>query len=241
MSNRYLSSVRRIGKKVKGPARAILMVLADHANESGFCFPSWWLIQQESGLGRSTVNFHLNGLKRAGLIDWEQRFHKNGLSSNGYSLNAHRIALLDRDRDEDDSRQGRGVARDRDGGSPPRGRRSINEASSESINEASKTKETPFANAKGEVDLDMGKNNRLSKEQQLEKLVRKKGRSYPTEQEFLEFLQSEQLEKIENCRSDLWEMLESHKWHQWKEKDFQWSPIHSWQKYVKALEAKMSY
>lgn len=109
------------------------------------------------------------------------------------------------------------------------------------LNESPTSKETPFANAKGEVDLDMRKSNRLSKDHQLEKLVRQKGKSYPTEQEFLEFLQSEKLEKIENCRPDLWEMLESHKWHQWKETDRQWSPIHSWQKYIKALEAKMSY
>lgn len=109
------------------------------------------------------------------------------------------------------------------------------------LNESPTSKETPFSSEKGEVDLDMGKNNRLSKDHQLEKLVRQKGKSYPTKKEFLEFLQSEGLEEIQDHRPNLWEMLESHKWHQWQKKDQQWSPIHSWQKYVKALEAKISY
>lgn len=139
MSNTHLAIVREI-KDVKGPARAVLMVLADHADEEGNSFPSWATIQREAGFKRSAVHGALQKLKTDGLVSWRHRRDSSGdLTSNLYQLS------LPSPRDGRGSPRdglpsppdGRGVVHDMDGGSPLDGRRSINEAPSRSINEAS--------------------------------------------------------------------------------------------------------
>jgi hypothetical protein len=85
MSNAILSQVRTL--TVKGPQRAVLLVLADRADDSGQCWPSHSTLARESGLAQSTVKIALQQLREAGLIRWEQRRDDSGdLTSNRYFL-----------------------------------------------------------------------------------------------------------------------------------------------------------
>lgn len=49
-------------------SRWLLVILADHANEQGTCFPSQSTLATRTGMGRSTVNKKLLVLEEAGLI-----------------------------------------------------------------------------------------------------------------------------------------------------------------------------
>lgn len=101
MSNAHLRLVRDL--KVKGPKRAVLLVLADRADDSGQCWPSHSTLARESGLARSTVKKVLIQLREAGLIRWEQRRDDSGdMTSNRYSLTVG-------------GRPGDGLGRPRDG------------------------------------------------------------------------------------------------------------------------------
>jgi hypothetical protein len=82
----HLSLVR--SATIKGPARAILIVLADHANDAGECWLGHARIAKESGLGQSTVRKHLILMKAAGVIDWQERFTDAGdRDTNLYKIN----------------------------------------------------------------------------------------------------------------------------------------------------------
>jgi|GEM_PF-2672634 len=84
MSNQLLAALRD-RRDIKGPGRAALMVLADHANERGECWLSYATIAHESGIGRSTARKHLKILRAAGEVTWTQRFDAAGdLDSNLY-------------------------------------------------------------------------------------------------------------------------------------------------------------
>ena len=86
MSNSHLVAVR-LNETIKGPARAVLMVLADRADENGNCYPGMAKIAKESGFCRSTVKTALRSLKNDGWISWVQRFNDDGdLTSNLYHL-----------------------------------------------------------------------------------------------------------------------------------------------------------
>jgi len=85
MSLHHLTLVRDM--TLKGPPRALLMALADRANDSGECWPSIATLAKESGLSRTTVKVSLRTLKKAGFIDWKQRRDESGdLTSNRYVL-----------------------------------------------------------------------------------------------------------------------------------------------------------
>jgi hypothetical protein len=85
MSLHHLTLVRDM--TLKGPPRALLMALADRANDSGECWPSITTLAKECGFCRSTVKSSLRALKDAKLIDWKQRRDTSGdLTSNVYSL-----------------------------------------------------------------------------------------------------------------------------------------------------------
>ena len=86
MSLHHLTLVRDM--TLKGPPRALLMALADRANDSGECWPSMTTLAKECGFCRSTVKNSIRRLKEAGLINWKQRRDENGdLTSNLYVLN----------------------------------------------------------------------------------------------------------------------------------------------------------
>lgn len=140
MSNKYLSIVRTMGDTVKGPSRAVLVVLADRADDSGTAWPSWKTLQRESGFSRSAVHAALQSLKKSGFVTWTQRRDESGdLTSNVYrlSLPGPGDGLGSPGDGLGSPPDGLGVVRETDGGSPGDGRRSIIEASSQSPNEAS--------------------------------------------------------------------------------------------------------
>jgi len=93
MSNHHLSLVRRI-ETLKGPARAVLFVLADRADENGNCYPGMAKIAKESGFSRSTVKTALRNLKAEGWISWRQQRNEDGeLTSNFYTIDLGRAAV----------------------------------------------------------------------------------------------------------------------------------------------------
>lgn len=77
MSNALLN-VLRARKDIKGPSKAVLFVLADHANEGGECWLSHASIAEESGLGKSTVRKHIKLLKSRNEITWKERYTADG-------------------------------------------------------------------------------------------------------------------------------------------------------------------
>ena len=85
MSNNLLNEVRKL--QVKGPGKAVLIVLADRADDAGRCWPSYATIASETGLAESTVRKHVPLLRDAGWLKWEERFTICGdKDSNLYSL-----------------------------------------------------------------------------------------------------------------------------------------------------------
>lgn len=86
MSNTLLTRLRGIDS-IRGPARAVLMVLADHADNKNVAWPSKNTIAREAGLGISTVKKHLSSLSKNGWIVITAQFHKDGGStSNSYLI-----------------------------------------------------------------------------------------------------------------------------------------------------------
>lgn len=74
-------------KNVKGPARAVLIALADYANESGTTWPSIATLADDSGFSRTTVKDALRTLRRMGLVTSEARTDEEGdPTSNRYVL-----------------------------------------------------------------------------------------------------------------------------------------------------------
>ncbi|MCX6879476.1 MAG: helix-turn-helix domain-containing protein [Verrucomicrobia bacterium] len=85
MSNQLLQEVRKL--PVKGPAKAVLMTLADHADENWRCWPSHLTIATESGVCKATVKNALRKLKCDGLLTWETTITEKGdPGSNSYRL-----------------------------------------------------------------------------------------------------------------------------------------------------------
>lgn len=59
-------------------ARTVYMYLRDRAGRNKDCWPSVNTIASDLNLSRSTVKRALNDLNKAGLIDKEPRYRKNG-------------------------------------------------------------------------------------------------------------------------------------------------------------------
>lgn len=70
MSNSLLTIIREHIPEVKGPARVILMALADRADNVGQCYPSQATIAKDAGVCVSTVKTALRKLRSAGFITW---------------------------------------------------------------------------------------------------------------------------------------------------------------------------
>lgn len=58
-----------------GSARLVLLVLADHADQDGFCWPGWARIAHRTKCGRTTIARALNELEQSGEI---QRVTRGG-------------------------------------------------------------------------------------------------------------------------------------------------------------------
>lgn len=134
MSNSHLSLVREI-KDVKGPARSVLMVLADRANDEGESWPSIATLARECGFSRSTVKNSLRSLRyEKGLISWSHRRDSSGdLTSSLYTLTLGGRAGAGQPRAGD----GLGVGQEPPEGRAGAGHKASSKASLESTNEAS--------------------------------------------------------------------------------------------------------
>jgi len=77
MSNALLTEIRE-RSIVRGPARAVLMALADRANDFGKCWPSHATIARDSGVCVSTVKTALRNLRAAGFVTWTNTTTEDG-------------------------------------------------------------------------------------------------------------------------------------------------------------------
>ena len=62
-------------------AVSVYIYLADRANKDSECWPGIRTIAKELKLSESTVRRALNDLRRAGLVETEQRYRESGGSS----------------------------------------------------------------------------------------------------------------------------------------------------------------
>lgn len=85
VENQALVTASDIGP---APVRYVLLILADHSDPAGFCFPGIPLLCGETQQSRSTVIRALRALEEDGLIRKVNRTRENGSStSNLYRLN----------------------------------------------------------------------------------------------------------------------------------------------------------
>lgn len=63
---------------LKGPAKPLLVALADFADEAGSCYPGQDRLALMTGLSRSSVQRNLKRLERMGLLTREHRYDKRG-------------------------------------------------------------------------------------------------------------------------------------------------------------------
>ena len=62
-------------------AIAVYIYLADRANKDGVCWPAIPTIARDLNLSESTTRRALHDLRKAGLVNTEQRFRENGGNS----------------------------------------------------------------------------------------------------------------------------------------------------------------
>lgn len=95
MSNSLLSSLRSC-TDIKGPARVVMIVLADRADDRGKSFPSHATLSRETGFSKSTVKKHLKTLSNNGFVSWQPTHNSLGcLSSNIYTINLGNTAKVE--------------------------------------------------------------------------------------------------------------------------------------------------
>lgn len=72
---------------VAGSEWMTLIMLADHADDQGYCWPSMSSLAKRVRVSRNTINRNLNLLRDKGLLAWESRTRKDGgTGSNRYQL-----------------------------------------------------------------------------------------------------------------------------------------------------------
>jgi DNA-binding MarR family transcriptional regulator len=84
---------------LRGFQKAVLIVLAYHADDAGKCWPGIALLATECGISRSSVTRHIHSLEDAKLLSKESRRDAKGYRrSNVYQLDvAHSVNSLHRD------------------------------------------------------------------------------------------------------------------------------------------------
>jgi len=96
MSNKFLRLVWGLKTCGNPSQRFLLTALADHADESGRCWPSNKLLQAETGLSERAVSRNLDALAARGLIEIHRKavgmLHRNNL----YMLNRDRLQVEQR-------------------------------------------------------------------------------------------------------------------------------------------------
>lgn len=63
---------------IKGNEKLLMLAIADNANDSGVCFPSWNTIMTKTSMGRNTLSKWLKVLEDKGLLFRKQRSRANG-------------------------------------------------------------------------------------------------------------------------------------------------------------------
>lgn len=82
-----IEALRWARKARAGKAKGMLLVLAEIANPTGYCFPSHAYLAESCELSESTVRRMIKLLASRKLLTIKRRFHKNGsCSSNAYLL-----------------------------------------------------------------------------------------------------------------------------------------------------------
>lgn len=85
MSNHALNWAK--AQPIRGPRKAVLLVLADRADKHGECWPSLDTIAHDAGCAQSTAVEAVKWLEEDGWLKHKPRFHTGGLkTSNLYTL-----------------------------------------------------------------------------------------------------------------------------------------------------------
>lgn len=79
----YYATKKQTGKSSD---KLVLLMLANLADEKGFCFPSHAYLSRVTEMGERTVQRSLDRLVASGIIKKEKRFNESGQTSNGYTL-----------------------------------------------------------------------------------------------------------------------------------------------------------
>ncbi len=75
---------------IKGNEKLLMLALADNANDTGVCFPSWEKLIQKTSMSRNSLAKWLTSLERKELIFRKQRSRKNGSkTSNKFLIYPH--------------------------------------------------------------------------------------------------------------------------------------------------------
>lgn len=73
--------------KIKNSTRKIILLkLADHANDDGFCWPSYQHLADICECNKRTVMTHMKAMQELGLLSIQHRMSNKGNSSNLYQL-----------------------------------------------------------------------------------------------------------------------------------------------------------
>lgn len=87
MSITQMARVWNLPRSVSSSQRLVLLALADHAGDSGYCWPSMARIAQKVGIDKRMVMRHIGLLAKAGYITIMHRFRNDGSqTSNAYML-----------------------------------------------------------------------------------------------------------------------------------------------------------
>lgn len=77
LSFKHINAVLELPEKSMAE-KLVLLVLANHANEKGFCWPSYATLARECSMDRRSVMRVMVKLKASGLVRRERRFPSNG-------------------------------------------------------------------------------------------------------------------------------------------------------------------
>lgn len=95
-------------QNLKPIPKSVLVVLGDHANDAGVCWPRIAIIAEKVGVSKRTVQRAIHLLVQRGLITVEQRYRSDGShSSNRYRLHLDRGVTVSPPPDGSDSTPGR--------------------------------------------------------------------------------------------------------------------------------------
>ena len=77
-------------ENIKGNEKLLMLALADNANDSGVCFPSWNVLMQKTSMSKNSLAKWLNTLEEKGMLFRKQRSRKNGSkTSNKFLIYPH--------------------------------------------------------------------------------------------------------------------------------------------------------